>query len=177
MLLPRPPTGSPCPNSISTSDSSASLVMTSDADGLRIVFKSSSDPRPGEPPAEFWLESDAAEMPQPAWLASLPVPDGGELKAVGEGIGEVELNYFPAANGLVTATWQFPADQLESLQEFYAGDSLAAAGFALVDPDAIRVGASYFDVTAGDWTGQVIVGELMQGEESFATVQWFLTRA
>jgi hypothetical protein len=38
------------------------------------------------------------------------------------------------------------------------------------------VGASYFDVTAGDWTGQVIVGELMEGDDSFATVQWFLTR-
>lgn len=164
-------------NSISTTDSSASLVMTRDADGLRIVYKSSTDPRPGEPPAEFWLESDATEMPQPVWVATLPVPSGGELLSVGEGIGEIEINYLPAANGLITATWRFDADQLEALQEFYAGGALEAAGFALVDPDAIRIGASYFDVTAGDWTGQVIVGELMQGEESFATVQWFLTRA
>ena len=164
-------------NSISTTDSSASLVMTRDADGLRIVYKSSTDPRPGEPPAEFWLESDATEMPQPVWVATLPVPSGGELLSVGEGIGEVEINYFPAAQGLVTATWRFDADQLEALQEFYAGGALEAAGFALVDPDAIRIGASYFDVTAGEWSGQVIVGELMQGEESFATVQWFLTRA
>ncbi|MEY3732838.1 MAG: hypothetical protein RL347_197 [Actinomycetota bacterium] len=164
-------------NSISTTDSSSTLVMTRDADGLRIVYMSSKDPGPGEPAAEFWLESDAAEIPQPVWLASLPVPDGGELRAVGEGIGEVEVSYFPAVNGLVTATWQFPAEQLESLQEFYAGDALAAAGFALVDPDAIRVGASYFDVMAGDWTGQVIVGELIDGENSYSSVQWFLTRA
>jgi len=46
----------------------------------------------------------------------------------------------------------------------------------LVDPDSIRVGASYFDVTTGDWTGQVIVGEVMDGDESYASVQWFLTR-
>jgi hypothetical protein len=164
-------------NSISTTDSSSTLVMTREADGLRIVYMSSVDPRPGEPPAQFSLEADASEIPQPAWLASLPVPSGGEITAVGEGIGEVEVNYFPAVNGLVAATWRFPADQLEALQEFYAGDALEAAGFTLVDPDAIRVGASYFDVTVGDWTGQVIVGETIDGEESFASVQWFLTRS
>jgi hypothetical protein len=164
-------------NSISTTDSSSTLVMTRDEDGLRIVYMSSTDPGPGEPPAEFGLEADATEIPQPAWLSSLPVPAGGELIAVGEGVGEVEVNYVPAVGGLVTATWQFPADELASLQEFYAGDALEAAGFTFVDPDAIRVGASYFDVTAGDWTGQVIVGELIDGDESFASVQWFLTRS
>lgn len=164
-------------NSISTTDSSSTLVMTRESDGERIVFMSSKDPGSGEPPAEFRLESDASEMPQPVWLGSLPLPSGGELIAVGEGIGEVEVDYFPAVNGLVTATWRFPADQLQALQEFYAGEALEAGGFTLVDPDSIVVGASYFDVSAGDWTGQVIVGEVMEEEESFATVQWFLTRA
>ena len=164
-------------NSISTTDSSSTLVMTRESDGLRIVFMSSKDSGPGVPAAEFRLESDASEIPQPAWLGSLPVPSGGEIIAVGEGIGEVEVDYFPAVNGLVTATWRFPADQLEALQEFYAGGALEAGGFTLVDPDSIVVGASYFDVTAGEWTGQVIVGELMEEDESFATVQWFLTRA
>lgn len=164
-------------NSISTTESSSTLVMTRESDGLRVVFMSSTDPGPGVPPAEFRLESDASEIPQPAWLASLPVPQGGEITAVGEGIGEVEVNYFPAVNGLVTATWRYPVEELEALQEFYAGDALEAAGFRLVDPDAIRVGASYFDVTAGEWTGQVIVGEVIDGEDSFASVQWFLTRA
>ncbi|MBM3685399.1 MAG: hypothetical protein FJW85_00125 [Actinobacteria bacterium] len=163
-------------NSISTTDSSSTLVMTRESDGLRVVLMSSKDPGPGSPAAEFWLEADASEIPQPAWLASLPVPDGGELIAVGEGIGEVEVDYFPAVGGLVSATWRFPADQLTPLQEFYASGALEAAGFTLVDPDAITVGASYFDVQAEDWTGQVIVGELMEDDDSFATVQWFLTR-
>jgi hypothetical protein len=164
-------------NSISTSDSSSTLVMTREADGLRIVYMSSKDPGPGAPAAEFRLESEASEMPRPVWLASLPVPEGGEVTAVGEGVGEVEVGYLPAVDGLVTATWRFPAEQLSSLQEFYAGGALEAAGFTLVDPDAIVVGASYFDVTAGDWTGQVIVGEMMEDDNSFATVQWLLTRA
>lgn len=164
-------------NSISTTDSSSTLVMTRESDGERIVFMSSKDPGPGVPPAEFRLESDASEMPQPVWLSSLPLPSGGELIAVGEGIGEVEVDYFPAVNGLATATWRFPADQLQALQEFYAGDALKAGGFTLVDPDSITIGASYFDVTAGDWTGQIIVGEIIDDDESYATVQWFLTRA
>ena len=164
-------------NSISTTDSSSTLVMTRESDGERIVFMSSKEPGPGVPPAEFRLESDASEIPQPAWLGSLPLPSGGELIAVGEGIGEVEVDYFPAVNGLVTATWRFPADQLQALQEFYAGDALEAGGFTLVDPDSITIGASYFDVTAGDWTGQVIVGEIIDDEDSYASVQWFLTRA
>ena len=164
-------------NSISTTDSSSTLVMTRESDGERIVFMSSKEPGPGVPPAEFRLESDASEIPQPAWVGSLPLPSGGELIAVGEGIGEVEVDYFPAVNGLVTATWRFPADQLQALQEFYAGDALEAGGFTLVDPDSITIGASYFDVTAGDWTGQIIVGEIIDDEDSYASVQWFLTRA
>ena len=157
-------------NSISTTDSSSTLVMTRQSDSMRVVYMASKDPGPGEPAAEFRLEADASEIPQPAWLGALPVPEGGDIIAVGEGIGEVEVDYFPAVGGLVTATWRFPGEQLEALQEFYAGGALEAAGFALV-------GASYFDVTAGDWSGQVIVGESIDGDESFATVQWFLTRA
>ena len=164
-------------NSISTTDSSSTLVMTRQSDSMRVVYMASKDPGPGEPAAEFRLEADASEIPQPAWLSALPVPEGGDIIAVGEGIGEVEVDYFPAVDGLVTATWRFPGEQLEALQEFYAGGALEVAGFTLVDPDAITIGASYFDVTAGDWSGQVIVGESIDGDESFATVQWFLTRA
>ena len=164
-------------NSISTTDSSSSLVMTREADDLRVVFMSSVDPAPGVPPAEFRLEAYASELPRPLWLASLPLPRGGELTSVGEGAGEVEIDFAPAQRGLVTATWRFPAEELEALQAFYAGDALEAAGFSLVDPESIRFGASSFDVSAGEWTGQVIVGELLEGDESFANVQWFLTRA
>ena len=163
-------------NSISTTDSSSTLVMTRESDAMRVVYMSSKDPGPQLPAAEFRLEAQASEIPQPAWLASLPVPQGGEVIAVGEGVGQVEVEGFPAGSGLVTAMWRFPSEELTALQEFYAADALDAAGFTLLDPDAIAVGASYFDVAAGDWTGQVIVGEMVDGEDSYATVQWFLTR-
>jgi len=163
-------------NSISTTDSSSTLVMTRESDGLRISYMSSVSPGPGQPPAQFRLQANATEIPQPMWLAALPVAPGGSLTSVGEGIGQVEVKGAPAGGGLVTATWRYPADQLRPLQDFYAGGVLAANGFTLVDPDSISVGASYFDVTAGDWRGQVIVGELMDGDQSYASVQWFLTR-
>jgi hypothetical protein len=164
-------------NSVSTTDSSSTLVMTRESDGLRLVYMSSVNPEAGAPPAEFRLQANAAEIPQPMWLAALPVAPGGELTSVGEAVGKVEINYSPAVRGLVTASWRYPAEQIRALQDFYAGGVLAANGFTLVDPDSISVGASYFDVTAGEWQGQIIVGELMDGDQSFASVQWFLTRS
>ena len=79
-------------------------------------------------------------------------------------------------NGRLTHRWTFV---LPLIFVFWSlsGEFGESGGFTLVDPDSIVVGASYFDVTAGKWTGQVIVGELMEEDESFTTVQWFLTRA
>lgn len=163
-------------NSVSTTDSSSTLVMTRESDGLRIVYMSSVDPGAGEPPAEFRLQANATEIPQPMWLAALPVAPGGELTSVGEAIGAVEIDNFPAVRGLVTATWRYPAEQLRALQDFYAGGVLQANGFAFEDPGSVTVGTSSFDVTSGEWRGQVIVGELIDGDQSYASVQWFLTR-
>ena len=79
-------------NSLSTTDSSSTLVMTRDSDGLRVVYRSSVDPGPGLPPAEFRLQANATEIPQPIWLATLPVAPGGELTSVGEAVGQVEID-------------------------------------------------------------------------------------
>ncbi|MFM8774156.1 MAG: hypothetical protein ACKOFP_10055 [Actinomycetota bacterium] len=163
-------------NSLSTTDSSSSLVMTRDADGLRIVMVARPKPEPGEPPAEFGLEQQTPSLPEPAWLASLPTPEGGTLVAVGEGIGEVDINFTPAAGGLVTATWRYPVEQLDALLDYIASGALESAGFTLVDPDSISFGASYIDVTAGEWTGQVIVGETIFEDSSAAELTWYLTR-
>lgn len=163
-------------NSISTTDSSSILVMTRDDDDLRIALKVAPKPEPGEPPTELRLEHKTPDAPQPAWLASLPVLEGGQLVAVAEGVGEVEINFFPAQGGLVSATWRYPADQLDALVEFIASGALEAAGFTLVDPDSISFGSSYIDVTAGEWTGQVIVGETIFEDSSAADLTWYLTR-
>ena len=163
-------------NSISTTDSSSILVMTRDDDDLRIALKVAPKPEPGEPPTEFTLEQETGEVPQPAWLASLPVLEGGQLIAVAEGVGEATIEFRPVGGGLVSATWRFPVEQLDALMAYIASGVLEEAGFTLVDPDSISFGAAYIDVTAGEWTGQVIVGETMMDDKSFADLTWFLTR-
>ena len=67
-------------------------------------------------------------------------------------------------------------EQLDALMAYIASGVLEEAGFTLVDPDSISFGAAYIDVTAGEWTGQVIVGETMMDDKSFADLTWFLTR-
>jgi len=163
-------------NSISTTDSSSILVMTRDDDDLRIALKVAPKPDPGEPPTEFRLEQETGDVPQPAWLASLPVLEGGQLIAVAEGVGEAAIEFRPMGRGLVSATWRFPADQLDALVAYIGSGVLEEAGFTLVDPDSISFGTAYIDVTAGEWTGQVIVGETMMDDKSFADLTWFLTR-
>lgn len=163
-------------NSLSTTDTSSSLVMTRESDGLRIVLVATPNPDPGQPPVEFRLEEQMSSVPEPSWLASLPIPEGGTLVAVAEGVGEVDINYSPAGGGLVTATWRYPVEQLDALIEFVASGALEGAGFTLVDPDSISFGAAHIDVTAGDWTGQIIVGETIFEDSSAADLTWFLTR-
>ena len=163
-------------NSVSTTDSSSSLVMTRDGDQLRIVLMATPKPEAGEPPAELRLEQQTPSVPEPAWLASLPTPEGGTLVAVAEGIGAVDINFTPAGGGLVTATWRYPVEQLDALLDYIASGALESAGFTLVDPDSISFGASYVDVTAGEWTGQVIVGETIFEDSSAADLTWYLTR-
>jgi len=163
-------------NSVSTTDSSSTLVMTRDGDQLRIVLMATPNPEEGEPPAELRLEQQTPSVPEPAWLSSLPAPDGGTLVAVAEGVGAVDINFTPAGGGLVTATWRYPVEQMDALLDYIASGSLEAAGFTLVDPDSFSFGASFIDVTAGEWTGQVIVGETVFEDSSAADLTWYLTR-
>lgn len=163
-------------NSVSTTDSSSTLVMTRDGDQLRIVLMATPNPEEGEPPAELGLEQQTPSVPEPAWLSSLPAPDGGTLVAVAEGVGAVDINFTPAGGGLVTATWRYPVEQMDALLDYIASGSLEAAGFTLVDPDSFSFGASFIDVTAGEWTGQVIVGETVFEDSSAADLTWYLTR-
>jgi len=163
-------------NSVSTTDSSSTLVMTRESDQLRLILMVTPKPEVGEPPAELALEQKSSAPPQPAWLASLPVPEGGVLVAVAEGVGQVDINYTPAGGGLVSATWRYPVEQLDALLEYIASGALEAAGISVVDPDSISFGAAYIDVTVGDWTGQIVVGETVFEDSSAADLTWYLTR-
>lgn len=160
-------------NSITTTDTSANLVMTRD-DGLRLVYAAAIDPEPGAPVAELRLEDTTEGMPDPAWLEALPAPEGGTLMEVGEGVGGVEIAYTPASEGHVTARWAYPQGDLASLAAYLA-EALPAAGFDF-DADALASGSSYIDVSIGDWSGQVIFGEASVDDETYTELLWVLTR-
>ncbi|MFM9136292.1 MAG: hypothetical protein ACKOT0_12820, partial [bacterium] len=160
-------------NSITSTDSSANLVMTRD-DGLRLVYAAAVDPGPGEPVAEIRLESPAPSMPAPAWLAALPAPEGGTVTEVGEGVGAVEIAYAPAQRGHVTARWAYPEGQSDAIAAFL-GPALTAAGFDF-DVDALASGSSYIDVSLGEWFGQVVFGEASIGDDAYTELLWTLTR-
>ncbi|MEK9810578.1 MAG: hypothetical protein VW362_09040, partial [Candidatus Nanopelagicales bacterium] len=103
-------------NSISTTDTSATLVATRTADGLRLGVSTYAKPDPGEPKTQVWLETTADALAEPDWMATLPALEGGEISAVGEGVGEVLIDYFPAGKGLVTVRWRYEGDRLQEIQ-------------------------------------------------------------
>lgn len=162
-------------NSISTSDYSATLVATR-SDGLRLEVASYTKPAKGEPATEVRLASSLDAVPEPAWLATLPALEGGEIAAIGEGVGEVRIDSFLAGAGLVTVHWRYEGDRLTEIQDYLMSGALEVAGFTLVDPDAIRIDASSFDVTAGDWTGQVVVGVTQFDGDTLTDLVWMLQK-
>lgn len=163
-------------NSISTTDTTATLVATRTADGLRLGVSTYSKPDKGGPTTQVWLETTAEAIAEPDWIATLPALEGGEISAVGEGVGEVLIDYFPAGKGLVTVRWRYEGDRLQEIQDYLMSGSLEVAGFELVDPDAIRIGASAFDVRAGDWMGEVVVGTTQFEGNTLTDLVWFLQK-
>ena len=163
-------------NSISTTDTSATLVATRTADGLRLGVSTYAKPDPGEPVTQVRLETTTDAIAGPDWIATLPALEGGEISAVGEGVGEVLIDYFPAGKGLVTVRWRYEGDRLQEIQDYLMSGALEVAGFDLVDPDAIRIGASAFDVQAGDWMGEVIVGTTEFEGQTLTDLVWFLQK-
>jgi len=164
-------------NSISTTDNTATLVATRSEDGLTLVLGTWSEADKGEPATQVTLEQRNATPVEPAWIATLPALEGGELADVGEGIGEVRIEYQAAGDGLVTARWRYEGDRLSEVQDYLMSGALEVAGFELLDPDSIRIGASAFDVQAGDWTGEVIVGTSTFEGDTLTDLLWFLRKS
>lgn len=162
-------------NSISTSSTTATLVATQ-SDGLRLEIAAAIEPGEGRPATEVRFVSKVDAVTEPAWLATLPALPGGEIAGLGEGVGEVVIEYVPAGDGLVTVRWRYEGDRMEELQELFMSGVLEAAGFTVEDPDAIRLGATAFDVTAGDWTGEIVVGETEFEGEKLTDLVWLLQK-
>jgi hypothetical protein len=164
--------------SVSTSGSLATVLMTNEADPRRVVYTSDSESTPdGRPSLELNLDpGDTADLPQPAWLASLPALEGGELVEVQEGIGTVNFFGVPGRNGWVLARWRYPVDAIDDLNAFLESGVVQAAGFTY-DLDLFNGFENLVEVTAGDWTGSVLIGSGSAGDEEFYDLVWSLTRS
>ena len=163
-------------NSISTTDTSATLVATRVDDGLRLEVASYVKPDKGGPKTEVRLSREVTAMPSPRWLATLPALEGGQVVNVAEGVGRVQVDYAPAGDGLVSARWRYDGDRIEEAVEYLLSGALEVAGFELLEPDAITVGATSFEVAAGDWAGQVIVGSSEFDGQTFTDLVWLLQK-
>lgn len=162
-------------NSISTTDTSATLVATRD-DGLRLEVASFAKPAKGEPVTEFRLVDSLSEMPMPKWITTLPTLEGGQVANIGEGVGAVSIDYFPAGAGIVSVRWRYDGDRVDEIADYLMSGAIEVAGFTLLDPDAIRIGATSFDVAAGDWQGQVVVGTAQFDGETLTDLVWLLQK-
>lgn len=164
--------------SVSTSGSLATLLLTNESDPRRVVYSSDSESTPdGSPPLELNVDpGDTVEIPQPAWLASLPALAGGELVEVQEGIGTVNFLGVPGRNGYVLARWRYPVDAIDDLNAFLESGVVQAAGFTY-DLDLFNGFENLVEVTAGDWTGSVLIGSASMNDQEFYDLVWSLTRA
>lgn len=164
--------------SVSTSGSLATLLFTNEADPRRVVYSSDSESTPdGRPPLELNLDpGDTADLPQPAWLASLPALEGGVLVELQEGVGTVNFLGMPGRNGYVLARWRYPVDAIDDLNAFLESGVVQAAGFTY-DLDLFNGFENLVEVTAGEWAGSVLIGSGAMGDEEFYDLVWSLSRA
>lgn len=163
-------------NSVSTSGTLTTLLATH-TDRRRLVIVVDQDPPPGEAPTQVQMETAVDQVTPPPWLTTLPSLEGGEVDRFALGIGGVAVNYVAAGDGLAAATWRYSDDQTEAILGALDGGGFAASGFTVVDPDAIRIGATSRDVTANDWLGEVVVGADTFDGETTTSVSWLLRRA
>lgn len=163
--------------SLATSGSLTTLLLTPAGNASRLSYVADADATAsGSAPLELRFVPAESTMPEPAWLASLPHLDGGELTEVVEGVGTVTMYFGPADNGFVSARWRYPADALEALNSFLGSGVVEAAGFTY-DKDLFNGFQNMVDVSAGEWTGTVLIGEAMIGDDVFYDLVWSLSRA
>ncbi len=153
-----------------------------DGDGVkdRLVLTSDIAPDVDESDVKISVEFEPGEIPELDWMAGLPVPAGGRLVGVLEGMGLVKDFGRPGGNGTITARWSYPVDAVPDLAAFLNSGVVGAAGF---DHEDLSVTADdptdRFDVSIGDWEGQIIVSTFSIGDADPAGyhVMWTLSRA
>lgn len=159
----------------SATSGSLTTVLLLGPGGERVSFVADAAPLPGEAALRATAAVSDATMPDPGWMGGLPRRSGGELVEVVEGVGSVSLYGGPAQDGMVFARWRYPASARDALNAELAGGAIADAGFTY-DADGFNGFESLVEVTAGGWTGSVLVGEALVDDEVAYDLVWSLTR-
>lgn len=153
-----------------------------DGDGAtdRLVLTSDIAPDPDESDVKISVEFEPDTMPETPWMAGLPIPEGGRLVEVLEGMGLVKDFGRPGGNGTITARWSYPVEAVPDLVEFLNSGVVGAAGFEHEDLTVTADDPTdRFDVAIGDWEGQLIVSTFSIGDADPAGyhVMWNLSRS
>ena len=162
--------------SYSTSGTLFTLLLTNDADGRRAVYVVQEDATDSSyPPLEVRVTPTQSTLVEPAWAAALPRLGDGTLVEVAEAVGQVSAGFAVAGNGFVTARWRYPESALSALEAYLESGVVTSAGFTY-DQDLFNGFEQMVDVTAGDWTGTVIIGQATINDEVFYDLVWTLQR-
>lgn len=159
--------------SFATSGSLSTLLLTH-TDGRRAVYVAESDPAGTYAPLGLEVEPSAATIAAPVWAAALPALEGGTLIDVTEAAGRVQSNLF-GTEQFVAIRWRYAASELDALRTYLESGVVQSAGFTY-DVDVFNGFENMVDVTIGDWSGTVIIGEANIDGETFYDLVWSLGR-
>lgn len=159
--------------SFATSGSLSTLLFTH-TDGRRAAYVAESDPAGTYAPLGLEVEPSAATIGAPAWAAALPALEGGTLIDVTEAAGRVQSNLF-GTEQFVAIRWRYAASELDALRTYLESGVVQSAGFTY-DVDVFNGFENMVDVTIGDWSGTVIIGEANIDGETFYDLIWSLGR-
>ena len=145
------------------SDPYTTLLFTN-AGGLRHVIVGNRAPGAGEASAQYELTIPADAVGVPSWLPSVPVPTGGVVTEVSQGVGAVDRLGVRGGDGYVGMRVSYPPELANSLIDQLSPGLFLGAGFELVGSPLSNL-SSRVDVRMGEWEGTVGIGEVTSGDQ------------
>ena len=130
----------------------------------------------GRPPLNLEWSPDTTSLLEPDWLDALPRPDGGVTSELLVARGDVSVGLgAEGLDGQVFVRFDYEVDDLDRMIEYFEAGTLLGAGFEY-EPVPISNGRYRRDVSIGDWSGEVLIGEASSNDVEYLQVIWDLGR-
>ncbi len=151
--------------------------LVTDEQGQRLVHLLDTDASAnGRPPLNLEWSPDTTSLFEPDWLDALPRPDGGVTSELLVARGDVTVGLGAAGlDGQVFVRFDYEVDDLDRMIDYFEAGTLLGAGFEY-EPVPISNGRYRRDVSIGDWSGDVLIGEASSNDVDYLQVIWNLTR-